>query len=62
MQRTAYCSACGERKRLTFPAHEPIACTQRCAALAFLIHAEVGVEVFCNDCGDHGCDGDCNEN
>lgn len=62
MQRTAYCAGCGKRKRLTFPRNHPITCTLKCAALTFLGLAEAGADVFCRDCGDHGCDGGCDEN
>jgi hypothetical protein len=49
-----YCASCGEKSRLRYPKDAPICCSQRCAALKFVIYAELGVweGARCNGCAE----------
>ena len=61
-----FCTACGKRKRLTWPKDNPTCCTMTCAADGFVNYAAVGGDweaAHCTNCGkphfDHFAGGAC---
>ena len=47
-----FCVFCGEKKRLTWPKHDKISCSQKCASKSALIDYRCGPDKYtCEYCG-----------